>query len=77
MVPPEPCLPPEGLAGVGATALLIAATRACEDRRKDRLFADPHAAELAGVSHLTPPLFSYLPVPLPLHQVGAHIEKWG
>jgi O-methyltransferase involved in polyketide biosynthesis len=34
---------PEGLAGVAATSLVVAAARAAEHRRPDRLFGDPYA----------------------------------
>ncbi|MFC7545971.1 class I SAM-dependent methyltransferase [Plantactinospora sp. GCM10030261] len=39
---------PRGIDGVGETALWMAAARARESRRPDRLFEDPYAERLAG-----------------------------
>lgn len=41
----DPSADPSTLAGVGFTALMVAATRAAESARPDRLFSDPYALD--------------------------------
>ena len=53
--PGERSGPADGSASVGATGLGVAAIRAAETNRPDRLFADPLAAAFVAASGWTPP----------------------
>ncbi len=57
LTPPAQAAPPDGSGGpgVGATGLGVAAIRAAETERPDRLFADPLAAAFVAASGWTPP----------------------